>query len=76
MECFPDSHQVDLGQDTDGSGSLRVDFSCKFETIRVGEICVGGSDSKNDCVWLGNIFDNHILDLLLNILGLVSNRQL
>ena len=67
-------HQVNLGQNTDCSCSLRVDLSCKFESIRVGKICVGSGNSQNDGIGLSNVLDNHILDLPLNILGLVSDR--
>lgn len=69
-------HEVNLGQDTDGPLSLGVNLAGELETVRVGQIGVCGSDGEDDGVGLANLLQNHVLDLLLNVSGLVSNRHL
>jgi hypothetical protein len=69
-------HKIDLGQDSDSSGTLRVNITGKTKTVRVGEIYVGGSDCQDDGVWFGNVLDNHVPDLLFDVFGLVSNGKL
>lgn len=74
--CSMFLHKIDLGQDSDSSGTLGVDITGKTKTVRVGKIDIGGSDCQNDGVGLGDVFDNHVPDLFFNILRLVSNGQL
>lgn len=69
-------HQVDFCKDTNGSRSLRIDFSSHFETIRVGQIRVRSSDGKDNSVRLGDEAHEHISDLLFDIAGLISDRDL
>jgi hypothetical protein len=69
-------HQVDFCEDTNGATPLWIDFPRQFQTIRVCEICVTGCDGENDGIWFGDVLENHISDLSLNILWLISNRDL
>src|SRR5271170_2097897 len=55
--------------------TLRVDFTSKFKSIRVCKICVGSGDGKDDGVGFGDVFENHITNLFLDILGLISDRD-
>ncbi|RUP45174.1 hypothetical protein BC936DRAFT_148521 [Jimgerdemannia flammicorona] len=69
-------HQVNLSKNTNGASALRVDLARKLQTVGVGEISVSSSDSKNDGVGLCDVFDDHFADLLLDILGLITNGNL
>lgn len=69
-------HQVDLGEYTDRPQTLRVDFTRHLQTVRVGEILVGSGNGENDTTRLGDILHEHIADLLLDVLRLVSNGNL
>lgn len=69
-------HQVDFCKDTDSPRSLRINFSSHLETIRVGQIRVCSSDGKDNGVRLGDEAHEHISDLLFDITGLISDRDL
>lgn len=69
-------HQVDFGQDSDRSISLGVDFAREFESVRVGQIGVGGGDGKNDRVGLLNELEEHVSNLDFNVAGLISDGDL
>lgn len=69
-------HKVDLGQDTDGSSAKRVNVTGKLESFRVDDINIGRRHSENDTVGLGDVFGNEVSSLLLDIGGLVANRNL
>jgi hypothetical protein len=71
-----DVHEIDLGQDSNGPRSLRVDGSSELETVRVGQIGVGRSDGEDDGVWLGDELEKHVSNLLFDISRLVSDRDL
>lgn len=71
-----DSHEINLCQDTNRPRSLRIHLSCHLQAIRVGQIGVGGGNSQDNTRRLGDILQEHIPDLPLNILGLVSDRDL
>lgn len=66
-------HQVDLGQDTDRPRSIWVHLSCHFQTVRVGQIRVGASDSENDGIGLRDKSHEHISNLLFDISRLVTD---
>lgn len=71
-----DVHEIDLCQHTDSSCSLRVDFASHLETIRVGQISVGGGDGQDDRVGLHDELQEHLADLSLNIARLIADRNL
>ena len=66
-------HQVDLGQDTNSTCTLWVNFASHFQTVRVGQIGISSSDGENDSVGLGNEPHQHVPDLLFDISRLVTN---
>ena len=57
-------------------GTFRVYFTCKLETIRVCKICVGSGDGEDDGVGLCDVLEDHVLDLFLDILWLITDRDL
>lgn len=71
-----DEHQIDLGQDSNRTRTLRIAVPRHLESIRVGEIRVGGGDGEDDRVGLHDEFEQHLSDLTLNITRLVSDWDL
>ena len=69
-------HQVDLGQYTDRSSSIGVDISCQLQAIRVCQIGIGRSDGQDDGIGLGDILDQHILNLSFDVSRLVAYGHL
>mmetsp|Transcript_16929 Transcript_16929/g.41237 ORF Transcript_16929/g.41237 Transcript_16929/m.41237 type:complete len:206 (+) Transcript_16929:1554-2171(+) len=69
-------HQVKLCQNTNSSVSIRVSGLSKLQSIAVGNISVCGSNSQNDCVGVRNKLKEHLVNLLLNVLWLITNRNL
>jgi len=69
-------HEINFCKHTYSAGSFGVDFTSKLETIRVGQIRVGGSDCENDGVGLGDELENHVTNLTLDVPGLVTDRDL
>jgi hypothetical protein len=53
--------------------TLWIYFTRQFQAIRVCEIGVGSRDSKDDGVWFCNVLEDHVLDLLFNVFGLVAD---
>ena len=70
------AHKINLGQDTNRPRSLRVDFSRQLQPIRVRQILVARRDRQNDATRLRDILKQHISDLLLDILRLITDRHL
>ena len=68
-------HQIDFCQHTDGPLTLRIDLARELQTVRVGQIGVGGGDSQDDGVGLADLLQDHFLNLALNIPWLISNRD-
>lgn len=66
-------HKIDLGQDTDRPRPLRVDLPRQLQPIRVRQILVTRRDRQNDTTRLRNILQQHIPDLLLDILRLITD---
>ena len=56
--------------------TLRIYFTGKFETIGVCQVCIGGGDGKDDGIRFSDVFENHVANLFLNILWLISDRYL
>ena len=67
------AHKIDLGQDTYRPRSLRIDFSRQLQTVRVRQILITRRDRQNDTARLRNILQQHIPDLFLDILRLITN---
>lgn len=70
------SHQVDLRQHANRALTFGIDFTCQLQPIGVRQICVGCSDRKDDTSWPRDVLQEHILDLLLDIAGLVADGHL
>jgi hypothetical protein len=69
-------HEIYLGQDSDRSKTLGIDFTSEFQSIRVSQISVGGSNGEDDGVGLLNELQEHVADLNLNIARLISDSDL
>lgn len=69
-------HQIHLCQDTDCPLTLRIHLPSKLQTVRIGQILIRCGDGQDDRVRLLDIFQDHLLDLPLDISGLVSHRHL
>ena len=69
-------HQVHLGQHTHRATAIDVHFRRELQTIRVCQVRVGGRHRQNDRVRLGDVLEQHIPDLPLNVLWLVTYRVL
>jgi len=67
------AHKINLGQDTYRPRPLRIDLSRQLQSIRVRQILVTRRDRQNDTTRLRNILQQHIPDLLLDILRLITN---
>src|SRR5260370_627913 len=60
-------HQVNLGQDTNRSCSFQVNFVGHLKTIGIGQVSVGRGDCEDYASRLGDIFEEHIMNLFLNV---------
>jgi len=69
-------HEIYLGQDSDRSKALGIDFASEFQSIRVSQISVGGSNGEDDGVGFLNELEEHVADLNLNIARLISDSDL
>src|SRR5437762_3477693 len=58
------------------TNTLRIYFTSKFESIRVCQIGVGSGDGKNDSIRFSDVLENHVSNLLFDILRLISHRYL
>lgn len=56
--------------------TLWVHFLGHFESVGVGQVSVGWSDSQDQTAFLGDELQQHVSDLVFNIYGLVSDRHL
>ena len=56
--------------------TLWIDFSREFQTIGVCKICVSCGDGENDGVGFGDVLENHIPYLFLNVLWLITDWDL
>lgn len=55
--------------------TLRIDFLGHLERIRVGQIHVGRRDGKDEAALPADELQDHVLDLVLDVLRLVPNRH-
>ena len=58
------------------AGTLRIDLLGQLEGIRVGQVHVGRGDGKDEAAFPADELQDHVLDLVLNILGLVPHGHL
>lgn len=56
--------------------TLRVHVLGQFESVRVGQVSVGGSDGQDQAALSGDELHDHVSDLLLDVCGLVPHRNL
>lgn len=56
--------------------TLRINFLCQFESVRVGQVSVSRSDGQDQAALSGDELHNHVPDLLLDVHRLVSDRHL
>ena len=70
------AHEIYLSQDTYRPRSFRINFSRQLQPVRVCQILITRRDRQNDTTRLRNILQEHIPDLLLDILRLIANRHL
>ena len=75
-EATGHAHEVNLGQDTDCPLALRIHLPRHLQTIRIRQIGVRSSDGKDDTVRLGDVLEEHLSNLLLNIPRLVTDGHL
>jgi len=66
-------HDIDLGDNTDGSDSLGVKLTGHLEAIRGGHISISRDDTKNDGSGVGDVSVGHSLGDLLDVASLVSS---
>lgn len=69
-------HEIQLGEDTDGSLSHGVDMTGELQCLGVDQVLVSGRDGKDDAVGFGNVLGDEVPCLLLNVGGLVSDGHL
>lgn len=56
--------------------TLRVHVLGQFESVRISQVSVGGSDSQDQAALPGDELHYHVPDLLLDVCGLVPHRHL
>ena len=69
-------HQVYLGENTNGSTADRVDMTGKLQGLGIDNVNISGGDGQDNAVGFGDILRNQVAGLLLNIGGLITNRDL
>lgn len=68
-------HDVDLGDDANGSDTLGINPARHPETLLRGHISVGSDDAKNDGSGVANISFSHAASNLLNVFWLAWDRH-
>mmetsp|Transcript_436 Transcript_436/g.874 ORF Transcript_436/g.874 Transcript_436/m.874 type:complete len:287 (+) Transcript_436:1481-2341(+) len=66
-------HQIQFCENSNGTIAVWINSLCHLQCITIGHIRVGRRDSKDNCVWVANKFQNHFLDLFLDVIGLVPH---
>lgn len=56
--------------------TLRVDVFGQLECVGVGEVAGGRHDGQDEAVFVAHISHDHVAYLVLDVLGLVADRQL
>ena len=60
-------HQVDLRYHADGTITLRIYFSCKFQRVRIGQISSGWRKGENESIGRSGKLLHQVSDLNLNV---------
>lgn len=53
--------------------TLWVDLLGDLQSVRVGQVGVGGRDGQDEAALLGDELQQHVADLVLDVVGLVSD---
>jgi hypothetical protein len=69
-------HEIDLGQDANRPLTLGIHLARQLETVRIGQIRVGGRDGEYYGVGLADLLEHHLADLALDIPRLVAHGHL
>lgn len=56
--------------------TIGIHLSCQFKGIRCGEVRVCRRNTQDEGVGVGDVWQNHLLDLSLDIFRLVTDRDL
>lgn len=56
--------------------TIWIDLTSQFQCIRGGQVRVGRGHCEDEGVWIGDKGQDHLLHLSLDVLWLVSNRNL
>lgn len=56
--------------------TIWINLTSQFQSIRGGQVRVGRGHCEDEGVWIGNEGQDHLLYLCLNVLWLVTNRNL
>lgn len=56
--------------------TLRVHLLCDLERVRVGEVHVGWGDGQDQAALLGDELQQHVSNLVLDVMGLVAHGDL
>lgn len=64
-------HNINFGDDTDGSNTFWIDLSCHLKTIRCGHIDVSWEYAQNDSSWIIYISVSHRSSNLFNVIWLI-----
>mmetsp|Transcript_15375 Transcript_15375/g.51632 ORF Transcript_15375/g.51632 Transcript_15375/m.51632 type:complete len:260 (+) Transcript_15375:1356-2135(+) len=68
-------HEVDLGEDADSSAARGVDGLGELDGLRGGDVGVSGSDGEDDGVGVGDVLQDQVPNLHLDVLGLIADRN-
>ena len=66
-------HDIDLGDDSDGSHSLWINLSCHLKTVRSGHISISWQHTENNCSRIAHISVAHSFSDLLDVFSLVGS---
>ena len=66
-------HDVELGDDSDGTLTVGVHHSAEGERVAVGEIAVGGRHREDEARIAFDVGEDHLANLLLDVGGLVTD---
>ena len=68
-------HDVDLGNDANGSDALWIEFPGHLQAVGSSHVCVGRQHAKDDCPVIAAVPGCHVLGYLLDIFILAVDRN-
>eukprot|EP00960_Hanusia_phi_P041128 754850-Hanusia_phi.AAC.1 len=68
-------HAVDLGEDADSPAAGGVDGLGELDGLGGGDVGVGGGDGEDDGVGVGDVLEDKVSDLKLDVLRLRTERE-